>query len=515
MEDVEDAFFEKNKKPKDNIFNIVYDSLYSEIKFSICTLYPSSELTDFKSYLNKYYKFDDKITLKNIYAGIHSRKKNIQNKEIIKKRLENLNEPEKNNYVKTFLSKITENNYISKNDIIKYLNDVFSKKNVKEDKELLEKKEKIVYGTIAEWLSVILDNEMKNQYNIELKNIINNVEDYIIYVIERDIFNGVFKTKSFLFSNFDFDKYENNNKFKRIKYKFFKFILGNEISNNESQIFTDLFKDIINEENKEILNYQKFIEVKKNYNNFMKWLFNKTGYNYEALSIEIAKRRKIQEQLKEDKEKLKMNIELDYFEYSVLIKNFYEDYNFYNKLLFLLLFLCNNLTYPMITIVNSFIFLSDLIHLNKSNIHLSVLSYFLDIIGNSINSSGFKSKIFKIPILQLKILISLHDIWDFLFKNNIPFYDHRFYHIKDIFNGLRQVLFKGYLTSSKSINYLYYSFIFKKGIRKLKWNKNIVRAMRYFDIVYDNILDEDLKKDAEKCLKYCEFKTNIKIIKKK
>ena len=39
MEDVEDAFFEKNKKPKDNIFNIVYDSLYSEIKFSIFKLY--------------------------------------------------------------------------------------------------------------------------------------------------------------------------------------------------------------------------------------------------------------------------------------------------------------------------------------------------------------------------------------------------------------------------------------------------------------------------------------------
>jgi hypothetical protein len=59
------------------------------------------------------------------------------------------------------------------------------------------------------------------------------------------------------------------------------------------------------------------------------------------------------------------------------------------------------------------------------------------------------------------------------------------------------------------MNYLYYSFIFKKGIRKLTYNRNIIRAMKYFEIVSNNIKDEFLMKKAKKCLEYCQIKAGM------
>ena len=525
------TFFDINKGTSNENFRILYEILNQKIKFNISQTIPGGYLSEFRSYLNRDFdefdlkKIENWKKLKYIYAAIHSL--NSLNKyrnstfieEIKKTYEENKDKPEiNNNYnLLIFLSKITGENYISGEDIIKFCKDILSLKDVQENQKA--KKEKIVYGTMGEWLSVILYNKIKNKNKGESiftknNNLYNKLckkidEKYFIYVIERDIFNGIFDYKSVLFLNMNFEKYKDDQKLYRIIYKFLKFTLGNELhlKKQYKKELSTIFKQIIEKEKNEIKNYNNFMDIKENYEHFMNSLFDIIKKNYQSLFLETKDKRQIQ--ICFGNEKIKVNIELNSFEYSVLIENFYADYNFYNKLIFLLLFLCNNVTYPMITIVNSFILLSDLIHLNKCNVHLGDLLYYLIIIKDNINNLGFKSKIFDIPILQLKILTSLHDIWDLLIENNIPYYDYRFYLIKNIFNSFNQDLFKGYLKKSSSMNYLYYSFIFKKGIRKLTYNRNIIRAMKYFEIVSNNIKDEFLMKKAKKCLEYCQIKAGM------
>ena len=519
------TFFDINKGTSNENFWILYEILNQKIKFNISQTIPGGYLSEFRSYINRDFdefdlkKIENWKKLKYIYAAIHSLNKyrNITFIEEIKKTYEqNKSEFEKNYNLKIYLSKITGENYISGDEIINFYKNIIYQKDVQENEKV--KKEKIVNGTIGEWLSVILYNEIKNENNGESifqknNNLYNdlsqNIQDNIIYVIERDIFNGIFDYKSIVFLSMNFEKYKDNPKLYRIIYKFLKFTLGNELHSKKQykKELSTIFKQIIEKEKNEIKNYNNFMEIKANYEHFMNSLFDIIKKNYQSLFLETKDKRQIQ--INFGNEKIKVNIELNSFEYSVLIENFYADYNFYNKLIFLLLFLCNNVTYPMITIVNSFIILSDLIHLNKCNVHLGDLLYYLIIIKDNINNLGFKSKIFDIPILQLKILTSLHDIWDLLIENNIPYYDYRFYLIKNIFNSFNQDLFKGYLKKSSSMNYLYYSFIFKKGIRKLTYNRNIIRAMKYFEIVSKNINDKFLMKKAKKCLEYCQIKSGM------
>ena len=124
---------------------------------------------------------------------------------------------------------------------------------------------------------------------------------------------------------------------------------------------------------------------------------------------------------------------------------------------------------------------------------------------------GIINKIFDIPILQLKILIFIHDIWDILIKEKVSYNDEQFYVIKKIINYFENIyLFKKYyLINSDSLNYLYYYLIFKLTVRKYFLYKNEYDALKRFESILNGVKNQKLKEKVEICLNYCKLKTGI------
>ena len=124
---------------------------------------------------------------------------------------------------------------------------------------------------------------------------------------------------------------------------------------------------------------------------------------------------------------------------------------------------------------------------------------------------GIINKIFNIPILQLKILIFLNDIWDILIKNNISYNDEKFYIIKEIINYFENIILfkKYYLINSDSLNYLYYYLLFKNTVRKYFLYKNEYIALKQFKLILNGTKNIELKEKTQIFLNYCKFKTGI------
>ena len=193
-------------------------------------------------------------------------------------------------------------------------------------------------------------------------------------------------------------------------------------------------------------------------------------------------------------------ISLNTKEYSILLKYFnYNYYEFYDKLMICLLFLLKTLKYPIVKITNTFLILLDLIHLNKKTISYKFLQKFLLLIEEFSYNQGIINKIFQIPILILKILIFLHDMWDILIDKKIPYYYKDYYQIKDLFDFLYEQL-KIFKISNDSLKFLYYSFLLKKASRKINWTKNEYEAKKYYLNVYFDLKYQQKKNSKLKIL---------------
>ena len=502
----------------------VYDSLYNIVPFSISTAYPYDSLNEFRPSIRKPYILDVELKnkklkfitnksseienenfLSSIYTAIHFFKteQNIDEAIIkyIKKYLARKLDKITYNYLLVCLSKISGKIYIDTWDIDQYI------QNCDEEENRINK---VFNFIIAEWLSVILYNKIKNEFdkiilgskkenNKIFKQIYNPLQrKYIINIIERDMFNGIFDIKNILFLSLikkDNTIFEN----KPILNKFLNYSLAYELFDK---------KDLIKLKFKFKKTNMDFETVKKKYKEFMEIFFKSIPFDKKSILFSVN-------------EEINRNITLDIknnniiflseSEFLSLIKKYDNDIEFINKLLFMLLYICNHLTYPMETIVSTFIIISDLIHLNKNKINRVYLSYFLLTIKKSMYTIGIINKIFNIPILQLKILIFLNDIWDILINENISYNDEDFYIIKEIISYFENImLFKQYyLNESESLNYLYYFLLFKNTVRKYFLHKNEYKALKQFELILNGVKNKELKEKTQKCLNYCKFKTGM------
>ena len=312
------------------------------------------------------------------------------------------------------------------------------------------------------------------------------------------MFNGIFDIKNILFLSLikkDNTIFEN----KPILNKFLNYSLAYELFDK---------KDLMELKFEFKKTNMDFETVKKKYKEFMEIFFKSIPFDKKSILFSVN-------------EEINRNITLDIknnniiflteSEFLSLIKKYDNDIEFINKLLFMLLYICNHLTYPMETIVSTFIIISDLIHLNKNKINRVYLSYFLLTIKKSMYTIGIINKIFNIPILQLKILIFLNDIWDILINENISYNDEDFYIIKEIISYFENImLFKQYyLNESESLNYLYYFLLFKNTVRKYFLHKNEYKALKQFELILNGVKNKELKEKTQKCLNYCKFKTGM------
>jgi hypothetical protein len=181
----------------------------------------------------------------------------------------------------------------------------------------------------------------------------------------------------------------------------------------------------------------------------------------------------------------------NYLDCSILLRHYTKDSSFYLKLIKCLIYICSNSYYPFCNIVNIFMFLCDIIHLHKKNIPLQYLSQFLYCIDNSIKNEKVISRFFLIPLFQLKILIFCHDIWDMLIENKIEYGYTDFYVIKNVIDKLNyNPWFRAFVENIESMNYLFYYFIFKKAVRKLKLNKDLYGSLKYLELVSKSCNDK-------------------------
>ena len=181
----------------------------------------------------------------------------------------------------------------------------------------------------------------------------------------------------------------------------------------------------------------------------------------------------------------------NYLDCSILLRHYTKDSSFYLKLIKCLIYICFNSYYPFCNIVNIFMFLCDIIHLHKKNIPLQYLSQFLYCIDNSIKNEKVISRFFLIPLFQLKILIFCHDIWDMLIENKIEYGYTDFYVIKNVIDKLNyNPWFRAFVENIESMNYLFYYFIFKKAVRKLKLNKDLYGSLKYLELVSKSCNDK-------------------------
>lgn len=503
----------------------VYDSINYIVPFNISTVFPNDSLNVFRQSIRKPYILDVKLENKKlvfienksteienekflncIYTAIHffQTEQNIDESIFIyiKTKLVNILDKITYNYLMVYLSKISGKNYISTFDIDTYIREYDDEVNINN---------KVFNYIIAEWLSVIIFNSIKNELdkiilypnknkNTLFKQIINPIQrHYIIDIIERDMFNGIFDIKNILILSYIMKHHIIFVKRKSLLNKFLNYTLAYELFDKEK------LKN---------LNFQlkktnvEFEEVKERYNEFMVIFFKSISFNKESIlfSLNEEKNRNIILKIKKN-----IIIYLNDKEYLCLTKCYDNDVEFLNKLLFMLLYMCNHLSYPMETIVSTFIIISDLIHLNKFKIKRSYLSNFLLILKNNMYTIGIINKIFDIPILQLKILIFIHDIWDILIKEKVSYNDEQFYVIKKIINYFENIyLFKKYyLINSDSLNYLYYYLIFKLTFRKYFLYKNEYDALKRFESILNGVKNQKLKEKVEICLNYCKLKTGI------
>ena len=422
----------------------------------------------------------------------YNNKKNINNDDIEKLK-KSYNNGKLNifiyYYYLIFLSKISEQKIISIKDILELYNDL--KKNIHFPDE--KKKIKIINSICGEFLSIVLNVD-------DIESIFENNDDVILLMItsfERDMFNGVMDQKYSLFITYNdhFKKFldkNTNEEYKLIIKKYCKFIL----LENKKILRIINEKPSSNKKTTYILN--DFIIIKKKYENFMDLFFQDISDDIEDLD-------KNNTQLRFFEPKQNYEISLNSKEYSILIEFFnYNYYDFYCKLMTCLLILFNFLKYPIKKINNTLLILLDLVHLCKKNISYKFYQKLLYLIVKRIHCNGIVRKIFEIPITQLKILIFLHDMWDFLIEKKINCYDNDYYEIKKLFSFLYEQS-KIYTSSNESILFLYYTFILKKAVRKFNYTNDIYQTKKYYLYVYKDIT----KKKKKSMKKLYDFSKKI------
>lgn len=108
------------------------------------------------------------------------------------------------------------------------------------------------------------------------------------------------------------------------------------------------------------------------------------------------------------------------------------------------------------------------------------------------------SRFFLVPLFQVKLLIFCHDIWDMLIENQMGYGYNDFYIIKSIIDKLNyNPWFRAFVENIENINFLYYYFIFKKAVRKIKMSKDLYGSIKYLEIVSNNIkLNKELTDTA-------------------
>ena len=441
------------------------------------------------------FSFSENIGELYVLMTYYNNKKNINNDDIEKLK-KSYNNGKLNifiyYYYLIFLSKISEQKIISIKDILELYNDL--KKNIHFPDE--QKKIKIINSICGEFLSIVF-----NVDNIELILDNNDVILLMISSLERDMFNGVMDQKYSLFITY-FDHFKKfldkntNEEYKLIIKKYCKFIL----LENKKILRIINEKSSSNKKTTYILN--DFIIIKKKYENFMDLFFQDILDDIEDLDKIFSF------ELKEFDLNNYYEISLNSKEYSILIECFnYNYYDFYCKLMTCLLILFNFLKYPIKKINNTLLILLDLVHLCKKNISYKFYQKLLYLIVKRIHCNGIVRKIFEIPITQLKILIFLHDMWDFLIEKKINYYDNDYYEIKKLFSFLYEQS-KIYTSSNESILFLYYSFILKKAVRKFNYTNDIYQTKKYYLYVYKDII----KKKKKKILEKLENKLQIALI---
>ena len=198
------------------------------------------------------------------------------------------------------------------------------------------------------------------------------------------------------------------------------------------------------------------------------------------------------------KDDISNTLYFNYLDCSILLRNYTKDSFFYLKLIKCLIYICSNSSYPFCNIENAFMLLFDVIHLHKKNIPLQYLSQFLYCIDNSMNNDKIISRFFLVPLFQVKLLIFCHDIWDMLIENQMGYGYNDFYIIKSIIDKLNyNPWFRAFVENIENINFLYYYFIFKKAVRKIKMSKDLYGSIKYLEIVSNNIkLNKELTDTA-------------------
>ena len=412
-------------------------------------------------------------------------------------------------YLFVLFSKINQYKFISLKEILNFYEKLKKHVQFPDDK----KKNEIINSICAEYLSIILnlyqlDNiEKEEEEEEEEENNTNiNLDDIFlltIYSFERDMFNGIIDKKYILLKTY-YNKYnqllKNNDKYKLILKKYCKYILY------ENRYIIDNF----NKNDSYSLN--DFIIIKNKYEHFMELCFKYFPNNIEELNNIITSN------LREFDLIFNFEISLNSKEYSILIE-YYNDnyYEFYDKLINCLLVLFKSLKYPIGTITNTLLILLDLIHLSKRNLSYNFLIKFLLLIEEYIKSNGIITKIFQIPIVDLKLLIFLHDIWDILIDKKIPYYENEYYIIKELFQYFYELL-RNFSTPNDSIKFLYYSFLLKKAKNKIIWTRNEYEAKKYYLTVYKDLNNQNNPKlkllydYSINILKQFEKKLRIKLI---
>ena len=406
---------------------------------------------------------------------------------------------------------------------------------------------------VLECLSLYFDEYIRLKYiqekqdNISL--IINNeifddfpqLNKFFVDLFKIDLFNGVFDRKYVFLKKKDL--FENINNFNDlvILYRYLKFCLFVEKSKENFDKLEDLLIKIRGSQgkNQNIINYctkQKYSEelyemVKNKYNEFFDFfyenipikdnnlLFSNGYYNAEFdRQLGAFEKSIIMEDYNCGLEKevdLSNTLYFNYLDCSILTTNYKNDSLFYLKLIKCLIYICSNSIYPFCNIENSMMLLFDIMHLNKKNIPLQYFSQYLYCIYNLIKKNqNIILKFFVVPLFQLKILIFFHDIWDILIQNKIEYANEDFYIIKNIIEILNNNhWFKVFVESIKSINYLYYYFIFKKAVRKIQLKSDLYGSIKYLQLVSGkNTMDEELKDVAKKWLNNINLELGLKLI---
>ncbi len=378
----------------------------------------------------------------------------------------------------------------------------------------------------------------ENEY-AEYEKLFSEYNCDIYQILNYELFNGNLENQKFLYYQIakvnekDVKPEEISNLI--ILYRYYKLSLFSELKNPKYNFLHDYINKIkklkneiydayLNENNKFKYNiYQstknKYIRlIEKFYEDFENSVKENTEKEIQGWKRTFAQKKNFFKDLKiSDNDLLKLNDYsytkyLNFIDCTILIKNYTKNSSFYNNLCKFLLFICNHGIFPIGNVVNSYMLLCDIIHLQKYNMNLKFLFEILNTIKVNIYHNGIISRIFTIPLVQLKIFIVCHDIWDILIERKFIFNHIAFYTIKDIFEGITiKPYFRRNLKYFEDLNFLYYFYVFKKGIKQLIWNKNTLSAMKYFSIVSKKGIYNDLNIKANEYLKFCKLKSGFNV----